>query len=265
MTNNTSNQTISIATDPAQDILNLPRPIVAMAREFPSGHLIHPHQHGRAQLLYASSGVMTVTTSKGIWVVPPLRAVWIPAHTYHQIEASGHLAMRTLYIDPTIFPGPSVDCCVIAVTPLLRELILYAINLPQLYPLAGPEERLLTVMIDQIRSVSMASLKLPIPEDARLKNIYKQLSINPGDNRTLEDWGKMVGASARTLARRFRLETGTSFGQWRQQMRIMEALRRLGMNEPVTTVAIELGYDSPSAFISMFKKALGQTPGRYFK
>jgi len=100
---------------------------------------------------------------------------------------------------------------------------------------------------------------------ARLKKIYDLLSVNPGDNRTLDDWGKTVGATGRTLARLIRIETGMSFGQWRQQVRILEALRRLGMNEPVTTVAIELGYDSPSAFISMFKKTLGQTPGRYFK
>jgi AraC-like DNA-binding protein/mannose-6-phosphate isomerase-like protein (cupin superfamily) len=265
MTNTIANKTNNEPPDSLEAILMVPRPIVAMAREFPSGHQAQPHQHGRAQLLYASSGVMTVKTNNGIWVVPPLRAVWIPAQTLHQIEASGHLSMRTLYIDPAIFPGPSEECCVIGVTPLLRELILYTIDLPRLYPLAGPEERLLTVMLDQIRSVSMTSLQLPIPKDDKLKKIYQHLSVKPGDNRTLEDWGRLTGATGRTLARRFRLETGMSFGQWRQQVRILEALRRLGLNEPVTTVAIELGYDSPSSFISMFKKALGQTPGRYFK
>ena len=252
-------------SDPVKDIINVPRPIVAMAKEFPSGHIIHSHQHARAQLLYASSGVMTVKTDKGIWVVPPFRAVWIPAHTLHQIEVSGLLSMRTLYIEAGIFSGPSQDCCVVAVTPLLRELILYTMNLPLLYPLGGEEERVLGVMLDQIRSVSMTSLQLPIPEDEGLKRIYEHLSTKPDDNRTLEDWGRIVGATGRTLARRFRLETGMNFGQWRQQVRILESLRRLGMNEPVTTVAIEVGYDSPSAFISMFKKALGQTPGRYFE
>jgi AraC-like DNA-binding protein len=120
------------------------------------------------------------------------------------------------------------------------------------------------VILDQIRSMAIAPLELPIPEDVRLQKIYKQLSSNPGDSRRLEDWGKEVGATGRTLARRFRLETGLSFGQWRQQIRILEALRRLGMKEPVTTVSIELGYESTSAFISMFKKALGKTPGQYF-
>ena len=172
--------------------------------------------------------------------------------------------MRTLYIDPTFYAGPMESCCVINVSPLLKELILHAVSLPQLYPLGGGEERLLMVLLDQIKEMSINPLELSIPVDARLKKIYQQLSNNPGNNRTLEDWGKIVGATGRTLARRFRLETGMTFGQWRQQIRILEALKRLARHEAVTTVAIELGYDSPSAFISMFKKALGKTPGQYF-
>jgi len=260
----TSKRTKSTFSDAVEDIVNVPRPIVAMAKEFTSGHLIDFHQHTRSQLLYASSGVMTVKTSNGIWVIPPLRAAWIPAHTHHQIEIFGHLSMRTLYIDPTFFSGPSEGCCVMTVSPLLKELILYAVGLPHHYPLNGPEERVIMVILDQIRNMSIAPLELPIPEGAWLKKIYKRLSNSPGDNRPLEDWGKIVGATGRTLARHFRLETGMSFGQWRQQIRILEALRLLGMKEPVTTVAIDLGYDSPSAFISMFKKALGKTPGQYF-
>ncbi len=263
-TKSIANQSKTTPPDPLEDLIGVPRPIVAMAKEFPSGHLIAFHQHSRAQLLYASSGVMTVKTGSGIWVVPPQRAVWIPAYTQHQIAVSGNLSMRTLYIDPTFFHGPSEGCCVIAVSPLLKELILYAVGLPLIYPLGGPEERLLTVLLDQIGNMRTAPLELPIPLDARLQKIYRRLSNRPGDNRSLEDWGQLVGASGRTLARHFRLETGMSFVQWRQQIRILEALKKLGLKEPVTTVAIELGYDSPSAFISMFKKALGKTPGQYF-
>lgn len=202
-TKSISIQTNTIPSDPVEDIISVPRPIVAMAKEFPSGHLISFHQHSRAQLLYASSGVMTVKTNSGIWVVPPLRAVWIPAHTRHQIEVSGHLSMRTLYIDPTYYLGPSEGCCVIAVSPLLKELILHAVGLPRLYPLEGQEERLLTVILDQISNMSTAPLELQIPLDTRLKKIYKHLSSNPENNRTLEDWGKKVGATGRTLAGTF--------------------------------------------------------------
>ena len=259
-----SNKTNPILQDPVEDIINVPRPIVAMAKEFPAGHLIPFHRHDRSQLLFASSGVMTVITTSGIWVVPPLRAIWIPAHTKHKIKVSGLLSMRTLYIDPDFYSGPHEGCCVIAVTPLLKELILYAVGLPRRYPLKGPEVRLLTVLLDQIQDIRITSLELPIPEDARLMKIYIRLVARPDDSRTLEEWGKAVGATGRTLARRFRLETGLSFGQWRQQIRILEALRRLAMKEPVTTVAMALGYDSTSAFITMFRRALGKTPGQYF-
>ncbi len=263
-TNNSSKRTKPIPRDSVDDILTLPRPIVGMAREIQSGYVITWHQHIRSQLLYASLGVMTVETDIGVWIVPPLRAVWIPAYTHHQIHASGLVSMRTLYIQPGIYTGLPDGCCVVSVTPLLRELILHAIAMPLLYELNGPDERLMNVILDQIQAMNIAPLELPIPKDARLKKIFKYLAHSPEDNRTLEDWGKRVGATGRTLARHFRLETGMTFGQWRQQVRILEALKRLAMNEPVTTVAIELGYDSPSAFISMFKKALGKTPGQYF-
>lgn len=263
-TNNSSNRTKPIPRGSVDDILRLPRPIVGMARDIESGYVIGRHQHVRSQLLYASSGVMTVETDSGLWVVPPLRAVWIPAYTHHQINASGHVSMRTLYIQPETDTGLPGGCCVVSVTPLLRELILHAMDIPPLYELNGPEERLMNVILDQIRSMDVAPLELPIPKDDRLTKIYEHLTASPEDNRTIEDWGKTVGATGRTLARHFRMETGMSFGQWRQQVRILEALKRLAKRETVTTVAIELGYESPSAFISMFKKALGITPGQYF-
>lgn len=262
---NIENQTKAGIYDPVKEVTNIPRPIVAMAKDFPSGHLIPFHQHDRSQFLYASAGVMTVTTAKGIWVVPPFRAVWVPALTGHQIGCFGKLSMRTLYIKPDTASKLPQECCVLAVPALLRELILHAVTLPSLYEPNSREERIMTVIIDLVQTLKITPLDLPIPGDARLRKITEKLSMNPADNRTLEDWGKYAGATGRTLARLFRLETGMSFRQWRQQMRILESLKRLGRNDPVTTVAWDLGYESPSAFIAMFKKALGKTPGRYFK
>jgi AraC-like DNA-binding protein len=255
---------MAIYSDQQNAIMKVPRPIVGMAKEFPSGHLIEFHQHIRSQFLYASSGVMTVTTDRGIWVVPPLRAVWIPAQIQHQIKASGNLSMRTLYFDPDCCHDMPEHCCVIAVSPLLKELILYAVRMPVLYQLNSPEGRIMTVILDQIHHMNVTPLNLPIPKETRLREIFLKLSEVPGDKKTLEEWGSIVGATRRTLTRLFQSEIGMSFGQWRQQIRILESLRRLAENEAVTSVAIDLGYDSPSAFISMFKKALGRTPGQYF-
>ena len=264
-TKNVGNQTKADFSDPVKETTRIPRPIVAMAKDFPNGHLISFHQHDRSQLLYASSGVMTVTTQKGIWVVPPLRAVWVPALTAHQIRCSGKLSMRTLYVKPEAASKLPEECCVVSVPPLLRELILYAVKLSRLYEPNSHEEKIMNVILDLVQTLKIAPLDLRMPTDVRLKKISDTLTANPGDNRTLEDWGKSVGATSRTLARLFRFETGMSFRQWRQQIRIFEALRRLGRGDQVTTVASDLGYDSPSAFIAMFRKALGKTPGQYFK
>lgn len=254
-TKNSSNETISKISE---------RPVVGMAKEYPSGHIIEFHHHVRSQLLYASTGVMTVTTDQGIWVVPPLRAVWIPPLVQHQIKTLGNLSMRTLYIDPVYCHDAPGHCCVVSVSPFLKELILIAAKIPAFYELNSPEDRIMAVILDQIHHMDVTPLSLPIPKDPRLKELFLKLSENPGDKRTLEEWGKLVGTTRRTLTRLFQSEIGMSFGQWRQQIRILESLGRLAMNEPVTSVAIDLGYDSPSAFISMFKKALGKTPGQYF-
>ncbi len=262
-TKNIENGTKGVDSDP-QNIIEAPRPIVGLAKEFPSGYLIESHQHTRSQLLYASTGVMTVTTDGGIWVVPPLRAVWVPAQTQHQIKASGNLSMRTLYIDPEHCDRTPEHCCVVTVSPLLRELILNAVKMPTDYPLNSPEERIMSVILDQIQHLDVKPLSLAIPKEPRLNKIFRGLTENPGDKRTLEEWGKLVGATRRTLTRLFHSEVGMSFGQWRQQIRILESLRRLALNEPVISVAIDLGYESPSAFISMFKRALGKTPGQFF-
>ena len=261
---NIANETQSNTPDSVQELMSVPRPIVTLAKEFPAGNITPFHQHVRSQLLYASSGVMTVTTDNGVWVVPPFRAIWIPAQTRHQRKASGPLSVRTLFIEPQYCPNAPEICCVVAVSPLLKELILHAVNIPQPYPLNGPEERIMEVILDQIHYMDVKPLSLPIPRDIRLKKIFLKLTQTPGDKKTLNEWGTIVGATRRTLTRLFQSEMGMSFGQWRQQIRILESLRRLAVNEPVTSVAIDLGYDSPSAFISMFKKALGKTPGQYF-
>lgn len=263
-TKNISKRTKTEVSDNVEYVERIPRSMVAVALDYPNGYHIPAHCHQSAQLLYACAGVMTVTTEKGIWVVPPQRAVWVPALMEHQIFTSGRLSMRSLYIKPDVAPGLPIKCCVVTVPPLLRELILHAVTLPRLYPLTGPEALIMTVILDQIRSLSVAPLDLPIPKDPRLERIYRAFTINPADNRTLGDWGNKVGATSRTLTRLFRSETGMNFRQWRQQVRILEALRRLGSEEPVTNVALDMGYNSPSAFINMFKKALGKTPGQYF-
>lgn len=246
------------------DYQDLPRPVGAMAKDFADSHFIPPHAHKRSQVIYASSGVMRVQTPQGAWVVPPHRAVWVPAGVVHDVRMAGAVAMRTLYIAPEAVRTLPDECCVVAVTPLLRELILRAVELPLLYDEHGAEGRLMALILDELRALPVLPLSLPMPADPRLLRICKAILDEPSDTRTLGAWGRQVGASGRTLARGFVRETGMTFGRWRQQARLLEALTRLAQDQSVTTIALDLGYDSPSAFTSMFRRALGRTPSTYF-
>jgi AraC-like DNA-binding protein len=246
------------------DFQAVPRPLAAMAKDYPDGWVNDWHRHARAQLVYASSGVMTITTADGSWVVPPNRALWIPHGIDHHIVMAGRVTMRTLYIAAGAAPGLPPTCRVVAVSGLLRELILRAVELPILYDEAGPSGRLAALIFDELRLLPTVPLHLPNPQDARLTRLCAALRRNPADPRTLEAWGAAVGASARTLARTFVKETGMSFAAWRAQVRLLAALARLAAGEKVTSVALDLGYDSPSAFIAMFRRQLGVTPSRYF-
>jgi AraC-like DNA-binding protein len=248
----------------AADYQHVPRPIAAMAKDFPDGSRIPPHRHPRGQIVFAAYGVMVVSTGGESWVVPPQRAVWLPPETEHAIRISGRVAMRTLYIRADLAASLPARCCVVAVSPLLRELILRAVDLPLLYDEAGAAGRVMALIIDEIRTLPVLPLHLPWPEDARLKRLCAAIRDAPASARSLDAWGRRVGASGRTLARLFRRETGMSFGAWRQQVRLADALGRLAAGQPVADVALDLGYQSPSAFTSMFRRALGRAPTRYF-
>lgn len=243
----------------------LPRPVVVFPTDYARGEVIAPHRHGWAQLIYASEGVMTVSAETGNWVVPPQRAVWVPAGMVHSIVIERAARMRSLYVLPDAAPGLPRDCCVVSVPPLLRALILRAATLPRLYDEDGADGRLMRVLLDEIRHLPSAPLHLPRPSDPRLARVTDALLRDPADDRPFSAWARIAGASPRTLARLFAAQTGLSFRAYRQRARLLRALVELARGAAVTTVAIDLGYDSPSAFIAAFKRTFGVTPSRYFR
>jgi AraC-like DNA-binding protein len=236
-----------------------------LAVGYPSGAVLERHSHAWAQLVYASDGVMTVSTDEGSWVVPPQRAVWIPAGVRHAVAMSGWVAMRTLYLAPRLLRGLPRRCCVVAVSPLLRELILHTITEGMLRAANGTHRRLAGVLLDQLRVLPAVPLELPMPRDGRALRVARCLQHDPAERATLDELARRAGASRRTLERLFHVETGMSFGRWRQQARLLHAMRLLASGEPVTTTALEVGYESTSAFIAAFAEVLGTTPGRYYR
>jgi AraC-like DNA-binding protein len=239
--------------------------ITTLTHDYPPGHVVALHFHDRDQLVYACGGVMTVRTHEGTWVVPTHRAVWIPATIPHTITMSGTVRMRTLYLRPRLARTLPRCCCVVNVVPLLRELILHACALPALDRRIKRQRYLIDLIVDQLQTIQMVSLQLPNPSDSRAIRVANVLLLEPGDQRTLEQICKNAGAGKRTIERLFQKETGLTFGKWRQQLRLMQAMRLLADGAKVTHAALEAGYSTPSAFISMFRKTLGTTPTLYFR
>jgi len=239
--------------------------IASVSAELNDGHVIPEHSHPEDQLLFASKGVMTLRTRQGVWVVPPLRAVWIPANTPHSVTISGQVSMRTLYFLPRLCRALGGKCLVMNVSPLLKELILHACKFQRLNKKVSAERRLVEIIVDQLSGIESIPLQLPHPADSRAMRVAETLSANPGEQRTLEKLCKDCGASKRTIQRLFLEETKMTFGKWRQQLRLLHAMQALASGEKVTAAALEAGYNSTSAFISMFRKQLGTTPMRYLK
>jgi AraC-like DNA-binding protein len=239
--------------------------VTTLSRDYPAKHVIPLHFHHRDQLVYASRGVMTVRTNVGTWVVPTHRAVWIPAPVPHSITMSGTVSMRTLYLLPRLARTLPRSCCVVNVSPLLRELILHACALPELNRKIERQRHVIDLIVDHLETIQTVSLQLPNPEDARAWRVADVLLANPGEQRSLTQVCKIVGVGRRTIERRFLEETGMTFGKWRQQLRLMQAMRLLAEGAKITHAALEAGYSTPSAFIFMFRKTLGTTPSAYFR
>lgn len=239
--------------------------VMTLTRDYPAGHTISPHFHDCDQLVYAARGVMTVRTTTGTWVVPTHRGVWIPRGIPHAITMSGRVAMRTLYLKPRLARSLPRACCVINVSPLLQELIFHACTFPSLNRKIPAQRHVIDMLVDQLQVIRRVPLQLPHVSDHRALRVAETLLAEAGGNASLSQICEASGASRRTIERLFLDETGMTFGKWRQQLRLMHALRLLGEGSKVTHVALEAGYSTPSAFIAAFRAALGTTPTRYFE
>ena len=234
----------------------------SLASQYASGYRMPEHDHPWRQLLYATTGAMTVYAGRCTWMVPPGKAVFIPAGCRHAMRMWGEVAMRSLYFPPSL-SGPvmqSGECFVLSVTPLLRELILRVIELHALDSRAPEHARLAAFLLDELAIAPLTPLSLPLPLDARALAVAGEVLSAPREGLSLDALARRHGAGRRTLERCFRTETGMSFGMWRRQARLLHSISALAQGKAVTEAAFDAGYSSVSAYIAAFKRTFGATP-----
>jgi AraC-like DNA-binding protein/quercetin dioxygenase-like cupin family protein len=238
-------------------------PVHTLPSHYEAGDLVAKHSHRRAQLLYARAGVILVTTNMGRWMVPPEHALWIPPRIEHSVEMLGTVTMLSLYVEPSAMPGLPDTVRVVGVSDLARELIIAVVQPEPMPNAAGRAQLIMPLLLDVIATLPERALALPFPGDDRLARLCSRFITSPSPDLTIESWAKELSMSRRAFTRTFRRETGVSLSIWRQQACLFAALPRLAAGEPVTRVALDLGYDSIPAFTTMFRRMLASTPRAY--
>lgn len=239
--------------------------VIARPQDYPDGHIVPLHRHSRSQLLYALSGVVMVSTDRGRWVVPPEHAIWLPAGIDHAVEMLGDVQMRSVYVRPGAVEGLPQDLRVVGMTELMHSLVVEAVALPEEPQHTKRAVLIFDLLLHEISSLPEQPLALPLPTDQRLVRLCRQFLAQPSARATIDDWAKAAGMSRRTFTRAFQRETGLSLSTWRQQACLFAALPRLADGETVTSVALELGYESVAAFTTMFKRMTGKPPRAWLR
>lgn len=239
--------------------------VVALPGDYPDRYRVPEHRHSRAQLLHARTGVVMINTSQGRWMVPPEHAMWIPAGVDHSVEMLGMVRMRSVYVAPDAIDGLPEGLRVVGLTGLMASLIVEAMGLPQGMRMTGRGGLVMDLLLHEIPNLPQRPLGLPFPAEPRLAALCRRFVEHPSPHATIDDWAATIGMSRRTFTRTFLRETGLSLSTWRQQACLFAALPRLADGEPVTSVALDLGYDSVPAFITMFRRMLGKAPRDYLR
>ncbi|MDH6663874.1 UNVERIFIED_ORG: AraC-like DNA-binding protein/quercetin dioxygenase-like cupin family protein [Rhizobium sophorae] len=221
------------------------------------------HQHPQGQLILALHGAVTCKAESGVWIVPPDCGVWIPGGVPHSNQVTSNARLTYLFVEPGAAMLPA-ECCTLSVSPMLREMIHRVAELSESDARDAHVDRLVRVMLDELALMPRERLELPVSDHPKIALIAAALLADPSDRRTLSQWAEHIAVSERSLKRLMVQETGLSFGRWRRQLHLVIALRELAGGATVQRVAGDLGYESTTAFIVMFRKALGTTPSRYF-
>lgn len=239
------------------------RPATAFHLDFADYEAEMPyHHHRQGQLILALHGAVTCTAADALWIVPPTCGVWIPGGVPHSNHPTPNARLAYLFVEPGTAAMPQ-DCCTLSISPMIREMILRLAEGPALSVADDHLDRLAQVLLDELVLMPESGLRLPTSVHPKIALVTELLAATPADRRSLRDWAQHVAMSERSFKRLMTQETGLSFGRWRRQLHLLVALRELASGASVQHVSGSLGYETPTAFIVMFKKAMGITPARY--
>lgn len=243
----------------------LPTPLFFRAHNLAAREIFSLHTHPWYQFVYATAGTVLVTVADSWYVITPEQAIWVPRGVVHTTGSLHGAAFRSLYIADDAALGMPNHCTVYAVNHLLRALILEREALDQLPDETAYLEKVDALMLEQLKRLPQQDFQLPWPRQVKLRALCEALYANPGNTCSLVAWGRVLGMSARTLARLFQRELGLSFQAWRVRLRIFFALEWLCVGRSITDIALELGYASVSAFTYMFRQEMGCSPSEWLK
>lgn len=239
------------------------RQIVPYTNEYGTGYLVPQHQHSRGQLIYARAGIFMMITEQGRWMVPPDHAFWVPAGIEHAMHSHGPVSIRAIYVKRGSVPALRDSIRVVGMSDLMRCLIEEAVAISLDSPPESRDGLIMALIREELPRLPEKPLGLTMPVEPRLAALCQDFMDHPTPHATIDDWAAAMAMSRRAFTRAFRRETGLGLTAWRQQACLFAALPRLAAGEPVTSVAIDLGYDSVAAFTTMFRRILGAPPGRY--
>jgi len=242
-----------------------PQPLTVRAQSIPARHYFPEHSHAWNQMVYAIFGVLTVGVEGRSLVISPEQAVWLPTGLRHRVGSLFGAEFRSLWIADEASRSLPRSPTLFAVSPLMRALIVEATAIEGQNDSDGYGTRITDLILDQLRRGRPIENVLPWPRGAGLSALCEALYTNPADQRRPSDWGKQLGMSERTLARRFEAEVGMSLRSWRRRLRLFKAIELLGGGLGVTRTAMELGYGSASAFIYAFRTEVGCSPQSYMR
>ncbi|OAT75919.1 AraC family transcriptional regulator [Mangrovibacter phragmitis] len=248
----------------AAEITHLPRPVYFRSYPIPNNHYVAQHQHGFVEFLYARKGGMRVEVDGRTLFVPVFHGIWIPQNTPHQVQASGDTQLESLYISPGKIALNHASCHVVVVSHFVREFIHHATtHVPAHYEETGPNGMLVTVLLHLLEKLPDAGFSLAWPASPAIMQVCRAIQAEPGHAHTIDEWAAHCGMSVRTFSRRFKKETGITFSEWKQKMRLLDAVILLKNNHSVTQVALDLGYSSIASFTYAFRQMFGVPPSRY--